>query len=49
LTHRYSVTYMDTKNPSSKIIDDLVSLKLASFNTRFVTDNIYHTVFTIYF
>lgn len=49
LTHRYSVTYMDTKNPNAKIIDDLISLKMASFNTRFVTDNIYHTVFTIYF
>lgn len=49
LTHRYSVTYMDTKNPNAKIIDALISLKLASFNTQFITDNVYHTVFTIYF
>ena len=49
LKNRYSVTYMDTKNPDSKIIDALASLSLSKFDTRFITDNIYHTIFTIYF
>lgn len=49
LKHRYSVTYMTSRSPNQIIIDKLTSMPLSKFNTRFINENIYHTVFTIYF
>ena len=49
LKHRYSVTYMTTRSPNQQIIDELTSMPLTKFNTRFINENVYHTVFTVYF
>lgn len=45
---RYTLTYID-KNPDSSVLDKILSLAYCSYDRRFVSDNLYHDVFTIYF
>lgn len=45
---RYSVTVVD-KNPDSEIPDRLEALDFCSFDRRYCADNIYHTVYTLYY
>lgn len=49
LTNRYSVTYMDTRSPKQDIINNLLMMKNSSFNTQFISENIYNTVIHVYF
>lgn len=44
----YTVTVI-TKDPDSMIPDKLYSLPLVSFNRQFVTDNLYHDVYNVYY
>lgn len=45
---RYSVTVVD-KNPDSGIPDKVEELPFCSLDRRYVSDNIYHTVYTLYY
>jgi hypothetical protein len=45
---KYTLTYID-KNPDNETVDKILSLKYCSYNRRFISDNLYHDVFTIYF
>lgn len=45
---RYQVTVID-RNPDSLIPDKIASLPMSSFSRHFVTDNLNHDVFNIYF
>ena len=45
---RYQVTYI-SRNPESEVPNQLQALPLCSHSNRFVSDNLYHDVFTIYF
>lgn len=45
---RYQVTHI-SRDPDSKIPKKIAQLSLASHNSRFVKDNLYHDVFTLYF
>lgn len=44
----YSVTVID-KDPESKIVDKISLLPMTSFDRHYVSDNLYHSVFTIYY
>ena len=44
---KYSITVID-KNPESTLPDAVSELRLCSFSTHFVSDNLYHDVFTLY-
>lgn len=44
----YTITVID-KNPDSTIPDRVGLLESANFDRRYVGDNLYHDVFTIYF
>ena len=46
-TYPYEVTVI-TRDPDAEIIDKISKLPMCSFNTSFVSDNLYHNVFTIY-
>lgn len=49
LIHKnYSVTVID-KNPDSEIPDQVRMLPMCTFDRHFVTENLHHDVFTIYF
>lgn len=45
---RYTVTVID-KNPDSGILRKMLRLKYSSFDRHFVTDNLNHDVYTIYY
>ena len=45
---KYSVTIVD-KNPDTEIPERLEQLPLTRFNRRYVADNIYHSVYSIYY
>lgn len=45
---KYQITVMD-RNPVSQIPRKVAGLSLASHNTRFVKDGLYHDIFTLYF
>jgi len=45
---KYTVTVID-KNPDSRIPDSVSNLLRCSFNRHFVTENLYHDVFTLYY
>lgn len=47
-TKGYSITVID-KNPDSDIPDFVSKLQTAFFDRRYVADNLYHDVFSIYF
>ncbi len=44
----YSITVID-EDPESEIVDKVSLFTNCTFNNHFVTDGLYHTVFTIYF
>lgn len=47
--HRvYSVTVID-KDPESEIVDKISILPMTSFDRHYVSDNLYHSAFTIYY
>lgn len=48
LRQRYQVTYVD-KNPDGDPIDVLAELPLSAFSRHFVTSNLNHDVFSIYY
>lgn len=45
---RYTVTVVDT-NPDSTIYEDVLKLRYSSFDRKYVSDQLYHYVCTIYF
>ena len=45
---QYSVTVID-KDPDSEIPERLASLQFCKFNRHFVSDNLNHDVYTIYY
>lgn len=44
----YQLTYVD-KNPDSPIPDTIEELQTCRFDRHFVSDNLHHFVFTLYF
>lgn len=47
-TTRYQVTVIDT-NPDSEIPDKIEAMPLCSFDRHFVSANLHHTVYQLYF
>lgn len=47
-TQGYEVTLI-TKDPDSKVVDSLLDVPMSTFERQFVSDNLYHWVFFIYF
>lgn len=45
---RYTVTYID-EDPDSEIPDKLLELEHCSFDRSFISDNLNHDVFALYF
>lgn len=45
---RYQLTHI-TRDPDDETPDELATLPKCAFDRRFVVDNLYHDVFTIYF
>lgn len=45
---RYQVTAIDT-NPDSKLVDELSIMPKCMYDRQFISDNIYHDVFNIYY
>lgn len=48
INKRYTVTVID-EDPDSELPDKLMQLDYCSFNRHFVSDNLNHDVFTIYY
>lgn len=46
--HRYEVTVIDG-NPDCEYISEILKLPLCSFDRHFVSDNLHHNVFTLYY
>lgn len=46
--HRFQVTVID-KDPDSEITNKLSKFDKCEFDRRFITDNLYHDVFTLYY
>lgn len=46
--HRYQVIVLD-KDPDSNITEELSKFDKCRFERRYVSDNIYHDVFTLYY
>lgn len=44
----YMITVID-KNPDSEIVKKIAKLPLSSFNRHYVSDNLHHNVFTLYY
>lgn len=47
-TTGYSVTVID-KTPDSEIVKKIAKLPLCVFDRQYVSENLYHSVFTLYF
>lgn len=47
-TPAYEVIVIDT-DPDSKYVEPLMELPLCTFDRRYVSNNLYHDVFTIYY
>lgn len=47
-TYAYMVTVID-KNPDSEIVNKVSSLPMCSYDRHYVSDNLNHDVFTLYF
>lgn len=45
----YTVTLVSTKYDENKILEILDSFEMISLNRPFVSDNLYHTVFNLYY
>lgn len=48
IDHRYEVKYI-SRDPDNTVKDDLLKLEYCSFDRRFVSDNLYHDCFDLYF
>lgn len=48
LDNKYSVTYITTE-PDDIFVDKLASLPKCKFDRSFVSDNLYHFVFTLFY
>ncbi len=48
LSKNYTITLID-KNPESDVIDKLMTLPFAKYDRGFVTDNLNHSVFSIFY
>ncbi len=46
--HRYQVIVLD-EDPDSKITEELSKFDKCRFERRYVSDNVYHDVFTLYY
>lgn len=46
--HRYEVTVIDS-DPDCKYISEVLKLPLCSFDRHFVSDNLHHNTFTLYY
>lgn len=46
LTNRFSVTFIDDK-PDSDVIEKILGIEYSSFDRPYVSDNLYHYVFSI--
>ena len=46
--HRYEVTLIDA-NPDCEYIEVILSLPMCSFDRHFVSDNLHHNTFTLYY
>lgn len=46
--HRYEVQVID-RSPESKLREKMIQLPLSRFSGAFVSDNLYHFIFEIYF
>lgn len=45
----YTVTFIRSKYDEAKILEILDAFEMISLNRTFVSDNLYHTVFQLYF
>lgn len=45
----YTVTYIDTTYNENKILEILDAFDMISLSRNFVSDNLYHTVFKLYY
>ena len=47
-SHRYEVTVID-RDPDCKYISAVLSLPMCTFDRHFVSDNLHHNTFTLYY
>ncbi len=47
-SHRYEVTVIDG-DPDCKYIDEILNLPTCTFDRHFVSDNLHHNTFTLYY
>lgn len=47
-SHAYVVTVID-RNPDSEIVRKVSQLPMTNYERQYVSDNLYHDVFTLYF
>lgn len=47
-TNKYQLIIID-KLPDNPVIDEILKLPLTSYDRRYISDNLYHDVITIYF
>lgn len=47
--NRFTVTLIGTNPDDDELIDKLLEIPYCSFDRRFITDNLYHDVFNLYF
>lgn len=45
---RYQIVVID-KRPDNEVINKLLRLSLCSYNRHYISDNLHHDVFTLYF
>lgn len=48
INHRYEVTVID-RDPDCKYIEVVLSLPMCTFDRHFVSDNLHHNTFTLYY
>lgn len=46
--NRYQIQYI-SRNPENTVVDDILELPYASYDRRFVVDNLYHDNLDVYF
>ena len=46
---RYTVTFISSRYDEAKILEILDAFEMISLNRTFISDNLYHTVFQLYF
>jgi hypothetical protein len=47
--NHYTVTIIGTDPDNDILIDEMLKLKYCSFDRRFISDNMYHDVFDLYY